>query len=133
MQGIAILVLVNFLSLNFFMSPPQSIQKCLPADMKATEVIAIETKNSKAGDVVTKKITVKDQLNEIKARCQKGKLVDGSGREIRFYRLAGCWGNPPADYLEILERQQNEINELKKHYRVIEIPCNVSPDSKVIH
>ncbi len=133
MQGVAMLILMSFSWLHFSMPPKQSFEACLPKDIKATEVIAVETKNSRKGDVVTKKITVKDKLAQMKAGCQKGKLVDAAGREIRFYRLVGCWGNPPADYLEILERQQHGIDELKKHYTVIEISCNPSGSPRIPH
>jgi hypothetical protein len=77
-----------------------------------------------SADKVTAAITVKQRLVELKARCRRGKLVDRSGREIRFYRLAGCWGNPPPDYREILERQRRELERLKKRYTVIELTCN---------
>ena len=99
---------------------------CLPKEVKADEVISIQPVVSSLGGEEGKKITVKQKLIEIKARCKKGKLVDASGKEIRFYRLAGCWGNPPADYQEILARQRGEIEELKKRYRVVEIECDLS-------
>ena len=68
-------------------------------------------------------ITVGNKLAGIKARCRNGKLIDGRGREIRFYR-AVCWGNPPADYVDILDRQRKELAALKKKYTVIEITCD---------
>jgi hypothetical protein len=71
-------------------------------------------------------VTVKDKLIEIKARCRRGRLVDHTGRQIYFYSLTGCWGNPPADYLEILEHQRKEIAQLKIKYSVIEMTCNPS-------
>ncbi len=77
-----------------------------------------------SADKVTASVTVEQKLVELKARCRRGKLVDRSGKEIRFYRLAGCWGNPPADYREILERQRRELEKLKKRYTVIELTCN---------
>ena len=70
-----------------------------------------------------KQITVRETLVRLKARCKRGKLVTGSGREIRFYRLIGCWGNPPADYQEQFAQQSRELRRLKKKYTVIEIPC----------
>ena len=134
MQGCAMLVTLSFLWLNFLMLPPTpSFEACLPKDIKSTEVLSVETKKSGHRDGVAKKFTVKDKLKELKARCRKGKLVDASGREIRFYRLAGCWGNPPADYLEILERQQQEISKLKKRYTVIEIPCDPPDSPRIRH
>lgn len=66
------------------------------------------------------------KLKELKARCRKRKLVDARGREIRFYQLVGCWGNPPDDYQQQLERQAKELAKLRKRYRVIEMMCNSS-------
>jgi len=71
-------------------------------------------------------ITVKEKLVSLKARCKKGKLVDGSGRQIYFFRMTGCWGNPPDNYQEILDRQNSELIRLKKRYTVIEMTCNPS-------
>lgn len=34
------------------------------------------------------------------------KLVDGTGREVYFYQLTGCWGNAPFNYQAILAKQQ---------------------------
>jgi hypothetical protein len=74
---------------------------------------------------------VSQLLTKLRARCKQGKLVDGTGREIYFYRLAGCWGNPPEDYQEVLEKQRNEIVRLKKKYTVIEISCNQDDPRKI--
>ena len=97
---------------------------CLPNDVKADDVVSIQTVASRSGGEEVKKITVKQKLIELKARCKNGKLLDRSGKEIRFYRLTGCWGNPPADYQEILQQQSTEIESLKKQYTVIEMTCN---------
>ena len=86
---------------------------CLPKEVKETTL-------------VSKDKTVRQTLKLLKAKCSKGKLVDGKKREIRFYNLQGCWGNPPEDYLEIMDNQRKEIAELKKKYTVIEISCNPS-------
>ena len=113
-----------FLFLSLLVPAQNRFLACLPSDVKADEVVSIETVASKSGGQEEKKITVKQKLIELKARCKNGKLVDRSGKEIRFYRLTGCWGNPPADYQEILERQSKEIESLKKQYTVIEMTCN---------
>ena len=72
------------------------------------------------------KVTVNETLKRLQAHCRKRKLVDARGKEIYFYRLAGCWGNPPLDYQEILQRQSEELQKLRKHYHVIEMTCNPS-------
>jgi hypothetical protein len=77
-----------------------------------------------------KKITVEQKLTAMKARCKNGKLVDAQGKEISFFRLEGCWGNPPADYQEILAQQQQQLDKLKQRYTVIEMTCN--PDGAMM-
>ena len=94
---------------------------CLPDGVKAKDVVSVEQHRSGKG---FKQTTVEQKLKQLKARCRRGKLVDGRGKEIRFYRLKGCWGNPPQDYREILDRQQREISDLKRRYVVVEITCN---------
>lgn len=94
---------------------------CLPKGTALEEVVSIAKKP--AGQAATRNVTVREKLRQLKARCKRGKLVDASGREIRFYRLVGCWGNPPDDYQEQLARQTLELQRLKKKYTVVEIPC----------
>lgn len=71
-----------------------------------------------------RKITVQDKLTALQARCRDGKLVDETGREIVFYRLIGCWGNPPADYQELLAKQRTDLAALRERFTVIEMTCN---------
>jgi hypothetical protein len=89
---------------------------CLPHDVKNDTVIS-------GGNSPREVVTVREALGRIGARCQDEKLVDKAGREIRFVRLIGCWGNPPVDYQEQLSRQAGEIERLKARYTVLEIPC----------
>ena len=114
-----------FLCLNLLMTGlingSQSFNSCLPKEVKPTEVVSARLAGSSS---VLKKVTVRETLAQLKASCKKGKLVDAAGREIRFYRLEGCWGNPPADYQEILRKQSEELEKLKKQYTVIEMTCN---------
>ncbi len=98
-------------------------QGCLPADVDAAEVIGVEPSSKGSA---AKKITVTTKLNQIGARCRAGRLVDAKGRPIQFYRLTGCWGNPPENYQEILDNQQKELAQLRRRHRVIEITCNPS-------
>ena len=105
--------------------PSQSpFAKCLPADTKLNDVVEasiVGYANSQH------KVTVESKLNELKATCNRdNKLIDGSGRQVVFYHLIGCWGNPPADYREVLEKQREEINKLKQQFTVIEMTCNPS-------
>lgn len=105
---------------------PHGLEACLPSDTKLTDTVSAQIISSDASGNVLKRLTVKEKLAALKARCKKGKLVDRRGRQIYFYRLTGCWGNPPADYMEILERQRIELTKLKKRYTVVEMSCNTS-------
>jgi hypothetical protein len=108
-------------------SPPVDGMKkgfiaCLPAGTNLEEVISLPQPKSNSG-TASKRVTLGETLSRLNARCKKGKLIAGNGREIRFYRLIGCWGNPPEDYQEQLARQTQELQRLKKKYTVVEIPC----------
>jgi hypothetical protein len=98
---------------------------CLPPDITLDTIVSTTDVETASGNKIEKE-TVRQRLDKIKAGCRAGKLSDAKGREIRFYRLQGCWGNPPPDYQAILENQQKELAELKKKYTVIEITCNPS-------
>jgi hypothetical protein len=118
-------------------TPPGSINndlaqaplaKCLPPDVQLSDVVdASPAGHIKAQPVGSPNVTVEQKLTELKATCNSdNKLVDGNGKQIVFYHLTGCWGNPPADYQEILQKQQEELNKLNQQYTVIEISCNPS-------
>src|SRR5512138_2500905 len=104
--------------------PPHRLQACLPKDIKSTDIVSTQLVRSAAGSREVKKITVGQKLTTMKARCKNGKLVDATGKEIYFFRLQGCWGNPPADYQEILEEQQHQLEKLRQRYTIIEMTCN---------
>ena len=105
-----------------------SLAKCLPSDIKPSDVVEATSDRYASGQASgVHKITVEDKLNELKATCSDdNKLVDGNGKQIMFYHLTGCWGNPPADYQEILQKQRDELQKLKQQYTVIEMTCNPS-------
>ena len=89
---------------------------CLPNNVTNDTLIS-------AGNSARELVTVRETLRQIGARCQEGKLVDKAGREVRFVRLIGCWGNPPADYQKQLAHQAEEVERLKMRYTILEIPC----------
>ena len=97
---------------------------CLPEGIKLGDVVSAQLISSCPTGSEVKRVTVEQTLSDLKAQCKDGKLVDSNGREIRFYKLTGCWGNPPINYQEILERQRREIEDMKKQYTVIEMTCN---------
>jgi len=97
---------------------------CLPPDIKEDSVVKVIQERSPNGALVSRQVTVKQTLQKLQAKCRKGILVDGDEKPIRFFKVQGCWGNPPADYLEVLERQRKELQDLKKSFTVIEMQCN---------
>src|SRR5258707_678150 len=64
---------------------------CLPNDVTQDTLV------SGAGSA-QKIVTVREALGRIGARCEGGKLVDKTGKEVCFVHLLGCWGNPPQNY-----------------------------------
>jgi hypothetical protein len=89
---------------------------CLPKDVTQDTVVS-------GGDSTPKAVTVREALGRMGARCEGGKLVDNAGREVYFFHLIGCWGNPPVNYQELLAAQDREIERLKGRYTVLEISC----------
>jgi hypothetical protein len=109
-------------------APQSPLAKCLPAGIKLSDVVEATSAGYANGQPAgVHKITVEQKLNDLKATCNsENKLVDGNGRQIVFYHLTGCWGNPPRNYQELLQKQRGEIERLKRQYTVIEMTCNPS-------
>ena len=118
------LMIVGWLFIAAAPGARQSGCACLPQGIQATDVVSYRA--AKPGVQKDKAVTVEETLAKLKAHCKRGKLVDGSGKQIYFFRLAGCWGNPPEDYQEILDQQNRELIKLRKRYTVIEMTCNPS-------
>lgn len=98
---------------------------CLPSNVKEADVAKYKVVDKQGANTI-EKVTVKQELDRIGATCKSGKLVDCNGREIKFFQMQGCWGNPPADYLEILEKQKEDLERLKKDFTVIEMTCETA-------
>jgi len=109
-------------------SVTSNLSRCLPPNIKPTDIVSAKLISfSPLNQYNVKKVTVEQKLTEIKASCSaSGKLVDGTGREIYFYHLTGCWGNPPFNYQNILTKQRQELEQLRQHSTVIEMTCNPS-------
>ena len=90
---------------------------CLPDDITLQDIVTYSIKPERNE-------TVRDKLLKLKAKCENGKLVDEHSKEIRFFRLE-CWGNPPADYEERQQNQQDKLKELEKKYTVIVMGCDL--------
>ena len=92
---------------------------CLPEGYRSTDVVSYRNKH-KDEDA---HLTIEDKLLELKAHCKEGKLVDGKGTEIRFFRFA-CFGNPPSDYEELKQKELQELERLQRKYCVIVMECD---------
>src|ERR1044072_6681757 len=92
---------------------------CLGDEFKSTDIVSYREKRKGSGEF----ITIEDKLIEMKAQCKKGKLIDSKGREIKFFKFA-CFGNPPADYEEIRQKENEELEKLQKDYTVIILECD---------
>jgi len=98
---------------------------CLPAGLTLDTVFSDAPQPlSPKGD--RRATTVREKLLQLRARCSGGRIYDSRGREIRFYRMQE-WGNPPADYQEVLERERRELEELEKSYTVVKMYATVVP------
>jgi hypothetical protein len=110
---------VVLLLCSFFSANAADSISCLPKDVTQDTLVS-------GGESAQKAVTVREALGRIGARCEGGKLVDETGREVFFVHLLGCWGNPPQNYQELLASQAREIASLKGRYTVLEIPCAAS-------
>jgi len=97
-------------------STQKSRFECLPKDVHSDDVVSY-SKRAKGN------VTVEKTLMQMKAQCRKSKLTDAKRREIRFFRPS-CWGNPPEGYLEIQQRENSELQKLKRTYAVIVFACD---------
>lgn len=113
-----------FAILAMAVSARSQTYKCLPDEVKTTDIVRVVALPSRSNEGNVKKISVRETLKQLRAKCVKGKLVDAKRKEIKFFRIEGCWGNPPEDYLEIQARQREALAELKKKYTVVEMSCN---------
>jgi len=86
---------------------------CLPENIRLEQVVSYGERN----------VTVEETLEAMNATCENGKLLDQNKKEIRFFRIA-CFGNPPYNYDEIRQREQEEIARLQQNYSVIVIECD---------
>jgi hypothetical protein len=70
-------------------------------------------------------ITIAEKLHDLNATCREGKLVDGSGREIRFFWWGPCGGmyRGPEQMMAIHEQESKELADLQSKYTVIQIQC----------
>ena len=126
MNMISVLTLLLVIGNPVMSQKPDRFSSCLPDTVDLKAVVQEEPVDTKT-EAKPKTRTVEQKLLALDARCRNGKLVDKAGKEISFVQLLGCWGNPPEDYQEQLDRQQQEIKRLKEKHTVIEISCAQDP------
>ena len=127
---LALTLLVTFWSPVMMCNSNEGFEACLPKDVQLKAIVQEQPSTSSKSRKTP--LTVAQHLRDLKAHCKKGILVDKEGKEIRFVHLIGCWGNPPEDYQEQLDHQQQELKRLRMKYTVIEILC-AQGDLKEIH
>jgi hypothetical protein len=103
---------------------PNALEPCLPDGIQLSTVVSATVVPGTADTVST--VSVAQTLRQLQASCQQQRLVDATGRDIQFYRLEGCWGNPPSNYSELMQQQGEALRRLRERYTVIEITCNPS-------
>jgi hypothetical protein len=97
----------------------------LPENIKPETEVRKDIKNEQ-GEVVSVEVTtVEKRLNELKARYEKDKLVDGKGREIRFFEPL-CRGVSQGleEDQKAQEEKDKELAGLQKKYTVIILYCD---------
>jgi hypothetical protein len=91
---------------------------CLPEGFQLKDKISDSRKENGS----KQPLTIEDKLLELKARCKRGKLFDGKGKEIRLFKFS-CIGNRQDNYREIAQKESEELADLQKRYTVIIIAC----------
>jgi hypothetical protein len=99
----------------------------LPDGIALKTEVAREVRNRDGKLVSSGQTTVEKRLNELKARYKKGKLVDGAGREIRFFEplCRGMSAGVEEDRKAQMEKD-SELAALRKKYTVLVLLCSVS-------
>ena len=97
----------------------------LPENVKSDTPVRKAIKNSKGETVSFEITTVEKTLNELKASYKNDRLVDGNGREIRFYEPL-CHGvsrgmeEDEADQ----KAKEKELADLEKNNTVVVLNCD---------
>jgi len=122
-------MIVQLLLLLFvdYLPPVPQGYSCLPGNVKPADIVSAERTGAPRPKLVT--VTVEQTMRQLRARCVRGKLVDGKGKEIRFYRMQ-CFGAPTEYAMETTRRQRVELEALRKRYTVVEMTCSPSGEPR---
>jgi hypothetical protein len=105
------------------LGPPRPTQSysCLPNTVSLQAATSVDRRGDRP-----KITTVADTLKRLHAKCVDGRLVDRTGKEVRFYH-SHCFGAPTNYALETMKREREELEALRKKYLVIQTsqvePC----------
>lgn len=115
---------------NVLATPKTVAQKatkfeCMPDNVEFGTQVTKVVKNDKGQVTSQETTTVEKRLIELKAYCEKDKLVDGKGREIRFFEplCRGVSAGFEQDQADQKEKDK-ELAELEKKYTVIVLLCD---------
>ena len=118
--GVPAQMIVVTQSFEITVPASSSLSACLPDHISLTDVVSVSPGGAN-------RITVQQTLDKLGASCGPNNiLIDQSGKPITFYHLTGCWGNQPANYEELLKKQNDTIAKLSEQYTVIQMTCNPS-------
>jgi hypothetical protein len=97
----------------------------LPANITLETEVRRDKLNDKGEVVSFEIVSVEERLNDLKARYKKNVLVDGKGKEIRFFEplcrgVSAGYERDRADQ----KAKDEELAKLKKKYTVIILYCN---------
>jgi hypothetical protein len=97
----------------------------LPDGISLKTEVRKDVLNAKKKVVSFEITTVAKRLDELKARYRKGVLVDGKGREIRFFEpfCRGVSAGAEQDAQD-QKAKDRELADLKKKYTVIILYCD---------
>ena len=97
----------------------------LPENIKTETQVSKAIKNAKGETVSYEITTVEKALNELGAGYKNNVLVDGKGREIRFYEplCRGVSRGAEGDD-EDRRAKENELAGLEKNYTVVVLYCD---------
>ncbi|MGI8640715.1 MAG: hypothetical protein ACR2MG_12320 [Pyrinomonadaceae bacterium] len=97
----------------------------LPGGIKSDTKIRKDTKNNKGEVVSFEVVTAEQKLNELKAKYDGDKLVDGKGREIKFFEPL-CRGVSQGfeEDEKARKEKERELAGLEKKYTVIVLYCD---------
>ena len=106
---------------------PKAVTKFdrLPENIKLDTQVRKDVRDDKGQIISFATTTVEKRLNELKAHYKNDRLVDGKGKEIRFFDplCRGASGGIEEDQ-KAQKQKDAELAELEKKYTVIVVLCD---------